>query len=134
MVPGAGARCRSVRQDDTRGHEICWNPFVGDGEEGCKAALDPSSPVHHPPCTFCRNPSVKPQGLAQVARPAVRAGRGSPGAAPLDPSVNGRGSSRSKDGSAQPETSPKRGGDGYSQSARESPGDLENPGKHLVWF
>lgn len=66
-----GAQCRSVRQDDTRGHEICWNSFVRDGKGGCKTAFDPSSPVHHPlartsfPCTFCRITSVKPHELSR---------------------------------------------------------------------
>lgn len=90
MVPGAGARCWSVHQDDTRGHEICWNPFVGDGDGGCKAALDPSPP----PCTFCRNLSVKPQRLLRVTRPAVRAGYGFPDAVPLDPRIYSRGAAR----------------------------------------
>lgn len=66
-----GARCQSVRPDDTRGHEICWNSFVGDGKGGCKAALDPSSPIHHPlartsfPCTFCRITSVNAHELSR---------------------------------------------------------------------
>lgn len=61
---GAGARCRSVRRDDTRGHEICWNPFVGDGEEGCKAALDPPSTYTVPlPADFVGIGALKPRGL-----------------------------------------------------------------------
>lgn len=60
-----GARRRPVRQDDTRGHEICWNSFVGDGKGGCKAALDPSCPVHHSPARFVGIRSVKPHELSR---------------------------------------------------------------------
>lgn len=101
-VPGAGPFAR-MTLGGTRSAGI---PLLGMGMEDAKPLLTLQACTSSP-CTFCRNPSVKPQGLPRVARPVARAGRNSLGAAPLDPRVAGCGSSRSKDRSTQMETSPK---------------------------
>lgn len=83
VVPGAGAG--PFAWMTLGGMRSAGIPFVGDGERGCKAALDPFS-LHIIPLHAL---SVKPRGVPRVACPAARAGRGSLDAALLDPPAVG---------------------------------------------